>query len=269
MSPSTPEFAQDSGGSLLSRNALDGKAPIRWAFREGPVNPVDNGWRFLSAADDDEFLADPANLTIVPFNTVVSLEPAVLPLLPLPIGTDVTILRDEGGRITLVDSATGVPLQFGTPGSHALEVFGEETRVLSDADAPHRDQIREQLGRMDGDSVWGMALWRIPVEAEGRAQTDEIPRSAEYVQCAGSAQAMTIEVRRLSGGETPRQYTVGRATGTPRGEQDSIITWDGGRQSARVFANEVFDADEAAEVFAQYLQTGAVPPTCSLREIER
>lgn len=110
--PSTPEFVADAGGSILSRNALDGRAPIRWAFREGQANPVDNGWRFLSAIDDDAYLADPANMVVVDFNTVVAIEPAVLPLLRLPVGTDVTIERDATGRITLIDSASGRPLAF-------------------------------------------------------------------------------------------------------------------------------------------------------------
>ena len=110
--PSTPEFVTDAGGSILSRNALDGRAPIRWAFREEQANPVDNGWRFLSAIDDDAYLADPANMVVVDFNTVVAIEPAALPLLRLPVGTDVTIERDAAGRITLVDSASGMPLEL-------------------------------------------------------------------------------------------------------------------------------------------------------------
>lgn len=112
MSQSTPEFVPESGGSLLSRNALDGKAPIRWAFREEQANPVDNGWRFLSAIDDDEFLSDSANLVVVSFNTVVGIEPAVLPLLYLPEGTDATIERDADGRITIIDNDSGQPLNF-------------------------------------------------------------------------------------------------------------------------------------------------------------
>ena len=112
MSQSTPEFVRQSGGSLVSRNALDGKAPIRWAFREEQANPVDNGWRFLSAIDDDEFLSDSANLVVVSFDTVVGIEPAVLPLLNLPEGTDVTIERGEDGRITIIDNDSGQPLDL-------------------------------------------------------------------------------------------------------------------------------------------------------------
>lgn len=112
MSQNTTEFVREAGGSIVSRNVLDGKAPIRWAVREEQVNPVDNGWRFLSAIDDDEYLDDPAHMVVVDFNTVVGIEPAVLPLLYLPVGTDITIDRDSDGRISLVDNNTGSSLEF-------------------------------------------------------------------------------------------------------------------------------------------------------------
>jgi hypothetical protein len=44
------------------------------------------------------------------FNTVVLIEPAILPLLHLPEGTDVTIERDTDGRITIIDNDSGEPI---------------------------------------------------------------------------------------------------------------------------------------------------------------
>ncbi|MFK4791666.1 DUF2185 domain-containing protein [Microbacterium sp. ZW T5_56] len=111
MSPPT-EFVRNSGGSIISRNALEGVAPIRWAFREEPATEVDNGWRFLSAIDDDAYLSVPANMTVVSFNTVVEIEPAVLPLLYLPVGSDIAIHREAGGPILLIDRPSGTPLQL-------------------------------------------------------------------------------------------------------------------------------------------------------------
>ena len=109
---SAGEYVVNAGGSVISQNALRGLAPIRWAVREPQMNPVDNGWRFFSAADDSTYLADPANMTVVDFNTVVGIEPAVLPLLHMPVGTDVEIGRALDGRISLIDAATGRPLHF-------------------------------------------------------------------------------------------------------------------------------------------------------------
>ncbi|WP_029146115.1 DUF2185 domain-containing protein [Microbacterium luticocti] len=112
MSNPTTEFVPHAGGSIVSRNVLDGVAPLRWAFREAQVNPVDNGWRFLSAIDDDAYINDPRNMVVVDFNTVVGLEPAVLPLLDLQVGADITLERSAEGRITLIDNNTAEPLEL-------------------------------------------------------------------------------------------------------------------------------------------------------------
>ncbi len=109
MSNAIPGYVKNSGASIISKNVLERRAPLRWAFREEGVDAVDNGWRFLSAIDDDTYINDPANLTVVSFDTVVDIEPAVLPVLYLPVGTDLTIVRDENGRIELLDNATGAP----------------------------------------------------------------------------------------------------------------------------------------------------------------
>lgn len=109
MSHPIPEYVKNSGGSIASKNVLERRAPLRWAFREEGVDAVDNGWRFLSAIDDDDYINNPANLQVVSFNTVVDIEPAVLPILYMPVGTDLTIVRDETGRIELLDNATGQP----------------------------------------------------------------------------------------------------------------------------------------------------------------
>jgi hypothetical protein len=100
---------RNSGASIASKNVLEKRAPLRWAFREEEVDAVDNGWRFLSEIDDDEYINNPANMQVVSFNAVVDIEPAVLPILHMPVGTDLTIIRDEPGRIELIDNTTGKP----------------------------------------------------------------------------------------------------------------------------------------------------------------
>lgn len=107
MSISVPEYVKDAGGSIASKNVLERRALLRWAFREEGVDAVDNGWRFLSEIDDDDYINNPANLQVVSFNTVVDIEPAVLAILYMPVGTDLTIIRDGAGRIELLDNATG------------------------------------------------------------------------------------------------------------------------------------------------------------------
>ncbi|WP_020097974.1 DUF2185 domain-containing protein [Microbacterium sp. 11MF] len=109
MTPQIPEYIPNSGGSVVSKNVLEQRAPVRWAFREDAADAVDNGWRFLSEIDDEDYINDAANMAVVSFNTVIHLEPAVLPILHMPVGTDLTIVRQDGGRIVIIDNETGQP----------------------------------------------------------------------------------------------------------------------------------------------------------------
>ncbi len=65
-------------GALSQKNILDNKGHLKWILREESVNEVDNGWKFFSDIDNDEFINDPKNMTVCDFNTVVGFEPAIL-----------------------------------------------------------------------------------------------------------------------------------------------------------------------------------------------
>lgn len=43
------------GGSIVSKNILEHKGNLKWCIKESPVNELDNGWRFLSDIDTDDF----------------------------------------------------------------------------------------------------------------------------------------------------------------------------------------------------------------------
>ena len=106
---STPEFTEfikDSGGYLVSRNIIDGRGHITWARREKPVNPVDNGWRILSDADTDDFLNTPGNLVVASFNSIANIEPALIGIYTLPVGTDLQLVVHNGRR-RWYDNTTG------------------------------------------------------------------------------------------------------------------------------------------------------------------
>ena len=69
-----------------------------------------------------------------------------------------------------------------------------------------------------------MILWRMP---DGKAldETDADRDAHEYIQCAGSAERMTVEIREVVEGRA-QQFAVGRPTGSldciP-----SVATWPG------------------------------------------
>lgn len=135
---------------------------------------------------------------------------------------------------------------------------------LIDTLRPFEEQLRFTLNRMDGSKLWAYSLWRAPEGANLRAS---LPFSDEYIQSAGDRTAMTIEVRTADASGTATQYIVGKPTEAP-GEATEKITWDGGTQRTLVRANEVFTADEAAEVFGAYFRTDEVPAEYTLRSNE-
>lgn len=87
--------SMNKGGSVVSKNILEKKGRIKWCFREKSVNAVDNGWRFLSEVDTDEYLQDTTNMVICDWGTVFELEPAILPIFNMPIGTDLTLIYEK------------------------------------------------------------------------------------------------------------------------------------------------------------------------------
>jgi len=99
------------GGSMVSNNLLNGKGELRWCVKHAPVNELDNGWVFLADVDTEEFLADPQNFSICAWDTVVNIEPAVLLIFDMPVGTDLTFVKEKH-RMYFVDNKTGKEVKF-------------------------------------------------------------------------------------------------------------------------------------------------------------
>ena len=73
------------------------------------MKDVDNGWRFLSETDTQEYLSNVNNWCIVAFETVIEIEPAVLAIYDMPVGTELTLIL-EGKRKFFIDTRTGQPI---------------------------------------------------------------------------------------------------------------------------------------------------------------
>lgn len=121
---SYPEFIPKAGACLVSTNVLSGAGLVRWMVRQESQAPVDNGWRIFSHVDTSEFLADPDNLKVTDFNEACAIEPALIGIYDLPVGSDLQVVRDELG-IRIVETATGREIpreeQFGFGGSASGE----------------------------------------------------------------------------------------------------------------------------------------------------
>ena len=97
------------GASIVSNNILKNKANIKWIFREDSVDELDNGWRFLSEIDTEEYLSHAENMSICDWSTIVEIEPAVLSIFNMPIGTELTMIYEDE-RVCFLDTITGQKL---------------------------------------------------------------------------------------------------------------------------------------------------------------
>lgn len=106
------EFIEKAGGCIVSKNILDGKGKLKWLLREVSTDrTVDNGWRFFSDIDDDDFINNPDNLLVCDFNTVANIEPAILAIYNMPVGSDLQLVT-EGGKIKFYDNLTEKEVQL-------------------------------------------------------------------------------------------------------------------------------------------------------------
>lgn len=125
--------------------------------------------------------------------------------------------------------------------SHGYTIGGDE-----------RDQIATALPRMDGRLLWALSMWPLPPGIDFD-DVDYEQASSYYLQCAGSAAAMTVEIRERTP-EGPRHYVLGWAPTT--GGADVELEFD--EFAVYVHPEEVFTAEQASEVFGEYIATGTV-----------
>jgi hypothetical protein len=132
---------------------------------------------------------------------------------------------------------------------------------------PARNRFLSPLRRRNGDTLWALTLWPLP---DGMSYDDVCARAVgttEYLQAAGRADALMVEIRKPGGAQWGCEwvrYSVGHSE-TPS-PLDVPIGLPSG--TVMVSADEVFDADEAADLFLAYQQTGDLPPGYALRPVE-
>ena len=97
---------ENAGGTVITKSIYEGQSSLKWIYRESPSDKNDNGWRAIGDTDTQEYMDDPQNSIVVDFNTLVEIEPAVLKIYELPVGTDLELVYDGKERY-FVDTNTG------------------------------------------------------------------------------------------------------------------------------------------------------------------
>lgn len=95
---------ENFGGFVVSNNILEGK-PVRYSYREKSSIPQLNGWTLLSIEDDDAYLNNPKNFSILGATSIEQLVPVMLEIFEAPYGTDLCWLYEQGVHTGFYDLA--------------------------------------------------------------------------------------------------------------------------------------------------------------------
>lgn len=134
--------------------------------------------------------------------------------------------------------------------SHMTAVLGGPLGVL------------RALTRLNATTFYAYSIWHYPDGIDFyKVVYDEIE---EYLQTAGSAERMTVEVREKDPDGGYVQYVL--ATEPITGEPSETIVWDG--HSTQVHPEEVFTAEQAAPLFEEYFKTGRISQRVPRRELD-
>ncbi|WP_312173154.1 hypothetical protein [Microbacterium sp.] len=137
------------------------------------------------------------------------------------------------------------------------------TGWFDDYRRPIPEHLRLMLGHLDGGGKYTYIIWRGADPESIAGFRDDANDS--FMQAAGSADAMTVEVRLPGPDGESHLYTVGRPE--PADGTTTLIPMSDDR-AIRVFSNEIFTADEAAAVFYMFYLTDTVSQPYVLRELD-
>lgn len=66
---------------------------VDYMYRENPRSPIDSGWLFLSGKEDQDYIDNPDNSAIYALNTIANYDPAIIPYIDYPIGSNLERIR--------------------------------------------------------------------------------------------------------------------------------------------------------------------------------
>ena len=92
------KYVENAGSCIVTKSILNGETKFRWLFREEPLNNIDTGWMAFGDSDNDDYVNDPKNLTVMDLNTLINIEPTILNVYEMPVGTDLIFIEEDGEK---------------------------------------------------------------------------------------------------------------------------------------------------------------------------
>lgn len=114
-------YIQGAGGTIVTKSILDGTSKLKWLFRQEGGHG--NGWVAFGDRDSQEYVDDANNMAIVDFNTLADIEPTVVNVFYMPMGSDLEFRCDKTGKY-FVDTRTGKEIR--EPVKHPAQIAFEK-----------------------------------------------------------------------------------------------------------------------------------------------
>jgi hypothetical protein len=131
-----------------------------------------------------------------------------------------------------------------------------------------RSRLAGPLRNMNGKEPWSLSITRLPEGLDYQDFLDQGLEETAFIQAGGRADCMTIEIRQPGGSEWGVD-SVQSVVGHPVSDKQTLdvpITMPAATQM--VSRSEVFEAEEAADIFFHYFKTGELADGYVLRPIQ-
>lgn len=152
-------------------------------------------------------------------------------------------------------------------GMHVESIDGGFRRIFPGVGWTVESRLRMDIGRMDGDTHFALALWRLPEDAD-RQTRDGRWDAASYIQCAGGPDRFVIEVR-THDGDGFEQVALGHgATGGDSADGGETVDVQRGAYTSTVRAAEVFDPADVLAILLEYVDHDRVSDVYTRRALD-
>lgn len=82
------QLIEPMGEALATDHITVDGMKIGFMYRDEPEDNDDSGWRFLSGTENQKYMDDPKNAGWYDVNTIANYDPAIIPYLDSPIGSE-------------------------------------------------------------------------------------------------------------------------------------------------------------------------------------
>jgi hypothetical protein len=92
-----------TGFGIVSNHITVDGMKVGYMYREERFDKEDTGWQFLSGTETEEYIDDPDTSKVFSINAIANYDPAILPYIKLPVGTELERVEGTDEFVKLED----------------------------------------------------------------------------------------------------------------------------------------------------------------------